>query len=287
MTFRDLEKSAAHDQKARPHGQPSVLVTEVPASPLERSDPPPPDGGTTAWLQVVSATLINAVAWGYPSAYGVFQLYYTDTLQLPSAQISWIGSVQTFLTYMMCTVAGRLADAGYIRGTTIAGIFLAMFGSFMTSFCTEYWQIFLAQGLCTGVGLGLTYMPSLAVLSSYFGKKRSLAMAISAVGTSVGGAVFPAVVQYLVPQVGFPWAVRCCTLVALVIDVVALLLLKPRLAPRKTGPLVEWGAFKEPPYVLYATGSFLIFWALYFGFFYVSGDPPSPPVSPPPLTSSR
>ena len=47
------------------------------------------------------------------------------------------------------------------------------------------------------------------------------------------------------------------------------ILLRPRLPPRKVGPVVEWAAFREPTYVLFAIGMFLIFWALYFGFFYV------------------
>ncbi|KAF6833204.1 MFS monocarboxylate transporter [Colletotrichum plurivorum] len=47
-------------------------------------------------------------------------------------------------------------------------------------------------------------------------------------------------------------------------------LLKPRLVPRKTGPLVEWAAFREPTYVLFCCGCFFYFWALYFGFFYIN-----------------
>lgn len=47
------------------------------------------------------------------------------------------------------------------------------------------------------------------------------------------------------------------------------LLLRTRLPPRKSGPLVEWGAFKEPSYVLFTFGVFLLYWTLYFAFFYV------------------
>jgi MFS transporter, MCT family, solute carrier family 16 (monocarboxylic acid transporters), member 3 len=51
------------------------------------------------------------------------------------------------------------------------------------------------------------------------------------------------------------------------------LLLRTRLPSRKSGPLVEWGAFKEPPYVLFTFGVFLLYWTLYFAFFYVSSPP--------------
>jgi MFS transporter, MCT family, solute carrier family 16 (monocarboxylic acid transporters), member 3 len=229
-----------------------------------------PEGGLTAWLQVLAAHLVNAMAWGYAATFGVYQLHYTQTLGLPSAQISWIGSIQVFLTFLMCTPSGRLADAGYSRITLFGGSMMAVFGTFMTSLATEYWQILLAQGICTGLGLGIMFMPGIAVISSYFKRRRSLALAVAATGTGTGSVAFPATVQYLIPQIGFPWAVRCSAFVALFVVFIANALMRPRLPPRKSGPLVEWAAFKEPQYVLFAAGSFFVFWALYFGFFYVS-----------------
>jgi hypothetical protein len=56
----------------------------------------PPDGGWRAWSQVLAAHLVNAMSWGYASSFGVYQLYYVDSLGLPAAQVSWIGSCQVF-----------------------------------------------------------------------------------------------------------------------------------------------------------------------------------------------
>jgi MFS transporter, MCT family, solute carrier family 16 (monocarboxylic acid transporters), member 3 len=230
----------------------------------------PPDGGTVAWLQVIASHLMNALAWGYAAAFGVYQLHYTETMNLPRAQISWIGSIQIFLTSAICTVSGRLTDAGYARQSAMVGSAMAVFGTFMTSLAKTYWQILLAQGVCTGLGLGLLFIPAITVASTYFSTKRAFAMSIAAMGTGTGSVVFPATVQYLMPKVGFPWAVRCSALVVLAFAAIGVALLKPRLPPRKSGPWVEWGAFREAPYLLFAAGMFLLFWALYFGFFYVS-----------------
>ncbi|KAK4242543.1 major facilitator superfamily domain-containing protein [Achaetomium macrosporum] len=240
------------------------------AAPEGQQESQPTDGGLVAWSQVLAGVLINMLAWGYPSAFGVYQLYYRDTLKLPEAQISWIGSLQVFLAFAMCTLSGRLADAGYVKSTIIAGCFLVVFGTFMTSLCKEYWQIFLAQGLCTGLGLGIIFMPPLSVINSYFVTLRSSAIGISACGTGLGSVVFPATIQYLIPRVGFPWAVRCVGFITLFISLLAVVILRPQLRPRKSGPLIEWDAFKEGPYLLYNLGAFLFFWALYFGYFYIN-----------------
>ncbi|KAL2140913.1 hypothetical protein VTI28DRAFT_3062 [Corynascus sepedonium] len=265
----DLEKSAPMSQPPSRRDNASISAGED-AAPRAEQEFQPPDGGLVAWSQVLAGVFINMMAWGYPSTFGVYQLYYRDTLKLPEAQISWIGSLQVFLAFAMCTVSGRLADAGYVKSTIIVGSFMVVLGTMMTSLCTQYWQIFLAQGLLTGLGLGIVFMPPLSVINSYFVTKRSSALAISATGTGLGSVIFPATIQYLIPQVGFPWAVRCAGFVTLCVATLSVLMLRPKLRPRKSGPVVEWDAFKEGPYLLYILGAFLFFWALYFGFFYIN-----------------
>jgi MFS transporter, MCT family, solute carrier family 16 (monocarboxylic acid transporters), member 3 len=229
----------------------------------------PPDGGLTAWLQVVAALLTSMISWGTPTSFGVFQLYYVQRLQLPQWQVSWIGSVQFLLTYATCVISGRLADAGYVRETFSAGAFLVIFGTFATSLGHAYWHFFLAQGVTVGLGLGIMFMPPLQVLSSYFQRRRTLAVTGAASGTGIGSVVLPAIVQYSIPRVGFGWAVRIVGFVMLFCSIATFFLLKPRLKPRRSGPLVEWNAFKEYAYLFYSIGVFLLGLALFFASFYV------------------
>ena len=230
---------------------------------------PPPDGGLTAWTQACMTHLVVFNTWGYINSFGVFQTYYVTTLNHPPSAISWVGSVQIFLLFFIGTFSGRATDYGLFRPTFFTGSFLQVLGVFMTSLSTQYWQLFLAQGICTGVGNGLVFCPCLAVLSTYFSKRRSLAIGIGASGTATGGLVFPVIVQQLLPKIGFAWTVRIQAFVMLTVSLITLAFFKPRLPPRKSGPIVEWSAFKELSYDLFTIGMFLIFWALYFAFYYV------------------
>ncbi|KAI0528424.1 MFS general substrate transporter [Xylaria digitata] len=216
---------------------------DTPSEP-EGADDAPPDGGLVAWLQVVATLLTSTISWGTPTAFGVFQLYYVQTLKLPQWQVSWIGSVQFLLTYGMRVFSGRLSDAGYVRSTF--------------------------AGLTVGLGLGIMFMPPLQVLSSYFEKKRTFAMTGAATSTGIGSLILPAIIQYSIPKLGFAWAVRIFGFVALFCTVIAFLCVKPRLKPRRSGPLVEWPAFKERPYLLYSIDVFLLYLALFFGSFYIN-----------------
>ena len=46
-------------------------------------------------------------------------------------------------------------------------------------------------------------------------------------------------------------------------------LARPRLGGRIKGPIVEWSAFQELPYSLFAIGIFLALWGIYFAYYYV------------------
>ncbi|KAL6721383.1 hypothetical protein ACLMJK_000486 [Lecanora helva] len=230
---------------------------------------PPPDGGIEGWTQALMTHLVVFNTWGYIASFGVFQTYYVGALHRPPSAISWLGSVQIFLLFFVGTFSGRATDYGLFRPTLFVGSLLQLLGVFMTSLSTKYWHVFLAQGICTGLGNGFLFCPSLSLLSTYFSKKRSFALGLGACGSATGGLVFPVIFQQLLPKIGFPWTVRVMGFVILALQAVTLAFSKPRLPPRKSGALVEWKAFSELPYTLFAVGMFLNFWGLYFAFYYV------------------
>lgn len=209
---------------------------------------PPPDGGLKAWTQALMGHLVVFNTWGYINSFGVFQTYYVDALNETPSAISWVGSVQIFLLFAIGSFSGRATDAGYFRASFVTGSILQLAGIFMTSLSTQYWQLFLSQGICTGIGNGLLFTPALACISTYFSKKRALALAIAASGNATGGMVFPAIVETLLPKIGFPWTMRALGFLMLGVASVTLVLMKTRLPPRKAGPLLELVGEDELPF---------------------------------------
>ena len=161
-----------------------------------------PDGGLIAWVQVVLTHIVFFNTWGVANGYGIFQQYYTQTLGQSESAVSWIGSVQVFLLFLVGVVAGRLTDGGHFRAIFSFGVLLQVLGLFMTSLATKYWQIFLAQAVCLGIGNGFTFCPALAVLSQYFKKKRAFTVGLAAAGAAVGGLVYPVLINWLIFKVG-------------------------------------------------------------------------------------
>lgn len=230
---------------------------------------PPPNGGLKAWSQVLAGHLALCNTWGLMLSFGIFQPLYVEWLHQTESNISWIGSINVFLLFFAGTISGRLADAGYIHVVVSTGLALQLIGVFTMSAADKYWQFMLAQGLCLGLGCGCLFTPVLSTAASYFTTKRMFALAIVTTGTSTGGMIFPAIAERLLNTTGFSWMIRVMGFVMLFNAIIILLLLRPRVPPRKGGPFVEWKAFLDPVYTLYVAGAFFCIWGNFVVYFYV------------------
>lgn len=81
--------------------------------------------------------------------------------------------------------AGPPYDKGYVQTMMAVGSFMLVFGMFMTSLCTKYYQVVLAQGIVIGIGLGFLFLPALGIIATYFSSKRGLTMGIASSGSSI------------------------------------------------------------------------------------------------------
>ncbi|BCS16935.1 monocarboxylate permease [Aspergillus luchuensis] len=249
----------------------SFVSCRKPSNGSEHVPPPPPDGGLQAWTQVVCMHFVFFNSWGITTSFSVFEQLYTQTLPQSASSIAWIGSVQVSLLFFMSALTGRATDAGYFRIMYPLGVLLQLVGLFTLSVCKTYWQIFLAQAVCMGLGNGLTFNPGLSVMSAYFMKNRAFAVGLAASGAATGGLIYPVLINQLLynHQIGFGWTIRAAGLLMLITQIFGLVFFKPRLPPRTTGPLIEIGAFAEPPFIFFTLAYFFNFWGLYFAWFYL------------------
>ncbi|KAI5460839.1 major facilitator superfamily domain-containing protein [Mariannaea sp. PMI_226] len=246
-----------------------ATMTRISTTNSRSNLPPPPDGGLTAWTQVAMGWIVLFTTWGYVNSFGAFQTYYTETLPQPASTISWIGSIQTWLTFAIGAFSGRLLDGGFFRHTLFIGAVLQLLGIFLMSISKSYWHLMLTQGVLTGLGGGIFFTPSIGLVATYFNRRRGLALGLATTGNSVGGIVYPLMVRQLLPRVGFAWTARTLGFLNLGCLALAFAFMRPRLPPRKAGALIDWAAFKEPVYVCYVWGLFCFVWAVYYSFYYL------------------
>ncbi|KAJ5610832.1 MFS general substrate transporter [Penicillium lagena] len=260
-----------------------------------------PNGGTWAWIQIVGTFFIFLNTWsallaqlihvfrGILNTFGAYQTYYEtgDLFVASSSTISWIGSVQSSLLLILGLITGPLYDAGYFHILLSTGSFLVIFGHMMTSLCHEYYQVILAQGFCVGIGVGLIFIPGVAVLSTYFDTRLALANGIAATGGGLGmwipmfkvsfitldlclgGVLYPIIFHRLIDRIGFGWTVRAISLIIFITLLIPLLVFRIRVQPSSKRKMLDLSAFKEPAYTFFVLGGMLTFISLNIPFFYI------------------
>lgn len=97
--------------------------------------------------------------------------------------------------------------------------------------------------------------------STWFYAKRGAALGMVAMGSSLGGVIFPIMVVHLIPEVGFGWTMRICAFLILALLIFANLTVRSRIPPSKR-PL-EVMAFirplKEPAFLMLTLAIFFFY----------------------------
>ncbi|KAJ6460229.1 major facilitator superfamily domain-containing protein [Mycena sanguinolenta] len=260
----------------------SPAVTDTPGQPFEV-----PEGGFVAWSTVAGAWLVLFATFGYVrlrfTVHGVAGWTYLDyyvrvflTDHTPSS-IAWIGSFQIMLPFLLGPVAGRIFDDGGFHVLEILGGLIFTISVFMLSLCQhgQYYQIFLAQGLGMGIGLGLTYLPSVSIIMHHFKRHSWLVSGIVMSGASAGSTVFPLGARtHLLPRVGFAQTIRLTGAIIPPVLVLGNLMMRTRLPPRSkrggnNSPPNIRCFLVEPAYMIAVFGMFLGLLGLYFPLVYL------------------
>lgn len=232
-----------------------------------------PDGGMRAWLAVFAAALVTFSTFGFSTSWGVFQAYYEENLLLhtPPSTIAWIGSTQYALAYLPSLATGRLFDLGYFKIPFFAASCVLVACTFLIAECTQFWQLFLTQGVGLGMSCGFLFSPAIVSVSQWFSKRRGLALSTTALGAALGSIVFPVAAQKLIPLIGFRWTVRVFGLILMATMGTANIFLKRRLPPVNVrGGLFNLKAFHNKAYFTYCVSGIIILLGLYTELTYIS-----------------
>lgn len=132
-------------------------------------------------------------------------------------------------------MSGRLLDRGAFYHVMKTGCFLQCFSLFMLSLAKPngYYQIFLSQGIGSGVAAGLMHIPSVAVVSHHFKRRRAFAMGLVVAGSSMGSILNPIMLNNLINvRLGFANGVRVSAGMFGGLLLIANLLMRTRLSPQ-------------------------------------------------------
>ncbi|KAL0942002.1 MFS monocarboxylate [Colletotrichum truncatum] len=260
----DEERSRSRERERNNYGgQDAASVTELTF----------PEGGLKAWLVVFGSFCAMLSVFGLINSAAVFESYFSEN-QLADhspSQIGWIFSLYLFIVFFVGIQVGPLFDNYGPRGLVVAGGLCISASLLLLSLCKEYYQILLAYSILGGLGGALLNSPSYGAIAHFFDNRRGFATGIAATAGSIGGIVYPILLQNLFPKLGFAPTARILGFILLGLTIPATLFIRSRL-PKKEGPASIWPdftVFRNLKFTLSAIGIFFMEWGLFVPITYI------------------
>ncbi|KAK8229183.1 MFS monocarboxylate transporter-like protein [Phyllosticta capitalensis] len=259
--------------RARPSGEDGI-DEETQTQPEAPSDQVTyPEGGLRSWLVVVGSFSGMMAGFGLMNSVGIFQAYLAnhELSEYDESTIGWIFSLYTFLAFFCGLLIGPFFDVHGPQLLILGGNILLVASMFLLSVCSAFWHFLIVFGVLAGVGTSLIFTPSIGAIAHFFSARRGIATGTAAAGGSIGGIVFPLMLQSLFPKVGFAWACRYLGFLFLFLCIIDQLLIRSRLPPKPGSSIwPDFTILRDKKFALVTLGTFCMEWGLFIPITYIA-----------------
>ncbi|KAL4784147.1 major facilitator superfamily domain-containing protein [Aspergillus varians] len=232
-----------------------------------------PEGGFQAWLVVLGAWCAMVPSMGLLNSLGTLHAW-TSSHQLrdySESSIGWIYGAYAFFLYVAGAQVGPIFDCYGPLYVIVPGSIGMVASLLLFSFSTEYYQIFLSFSVLGGLSACTLFNPAISVIGHWFNCRRGVATGLACTAGGLGGVIFPLVVMFAAPRIGFGWAIRIIALLSALLLGIACLLMRPRLLqPKGKSAAINFKALADVRYASTTVAVFLVEFAVFIPITYVS-----------------
>lgn len=186
------------------------------------------------WNVVALTLVFQAISIGILIySFALFVVPWLEEFSSPRRDIMLCIVALQLGTGVLSPFAGRALDRYSPRIVIVLGAILLASGLILMSQVSALWQIILLFATLLPAGMSLTGpLAAQSLVTRWFTERRGLAIGLSAMGTSIGGVIFPLMNHFLISTLGWRQA-----LIILGIITVTLIC-----------PLTWWILKREPPH---------------------------------------
>ncbi|EFN78831.1 Monocarboxylate transporter 12 [Harpegnathos saltator] len=166
----------------------------------------PPDGGW-GWVVLFAALVVNFLIPGTVKSFGVLFVEFLHVFKASSTAASWMPALCYFLYSSLGPLSSILSTKYSYRTVTLIGGTFAASGMMLSYFANSVTYLYVSYGLMVGIGAGLSFPPTVYIVTSYFEKLRGVANGLCISGSAIGTIVLPPLLQYLLDCFGYRGAV--------------------------------------------------------------------------------
>ncbi|XP_012309257.1 monocarboxylate transporter 7 isoform X2 [Aotus nancymaae] len=208
-----------------------------------------PDGGW-GWVVAVSFFFVEVFTYGIIKTFGVFFNDLMDSFNESNSRISWIISICVFVLTFSAPLATVLSNCFGHRLVVMLGGLLVSTGMVAASFSQEVSHMYVAIGIISGLGYCFSFLPTVTILSQYFGKRRSIVTAVASTGECFAVFAFAPAIMALKENIGWRYSLLFVGLLQLNIVVFGALLRPIIIRAPESPKVVVQENRKEAQYML-------------------------------------
>ena len=168
---------------------------------MENSRPP---GIFHGWYIVSTGAFVTMLAMGAIGGFGVFVLPMSDEFGWSRSTISIAVAVSSLIGGLSQPVIGRIFDRLGGRKLIFVGVAVMGVGTAVLMFTNHIVFLIIVFGIIVSIARSAGAMNTMGVLvSRWFQRRRSLAIALISVGGSLGGLLIVPLIAFVIPIIGW------------------------------------------------------------------------------------
>ncbi len=193
-------------------------------------------------MVVVAAFTLMLVGFGAAYSFAAFFTAFEAEFGASRGDIALVFSVAAFIWFTCGAPGGVLADRFGPRNVTLIGVACLAGSLAIASMAGSITALYVTYSVGIGLGVGLTYVPSVGAVQPWFAERRALASGLAVSGIGAGNIVGPLLAEWWIAALGWRGAYLALAGFVLAAGGAAALAIRGKSLPRNT--LVEGTALR-------------------------------------------
>jgi MFS family permease len=178
------------------------------------------------WVVVAAAFTLMFVGFGAAYSFAAFFKAFQAEFGASRAHVALVFSVAAFIWFASGAPGGIAADRFGARLVASAGVACLVAALGLAALAGSVWMLYVTYSIGIGVGVGLTYVPSVGAVQPWFDRNRALASGVAVSGIGAGNLAVPLLAAWWIERFGWRGAFVALMVFVLVLGGAAAALLR-------------------------------------------------------------
>jgi MFS family permease len=160
-------------------------------------------GSRYGWVVVAAAFALMLVGFTAAYSFAAFFPAFEAEFGASRGSIALVFSVAAFIWFLSGAPAGVLADRFGVRRVALVGVACLAAALWVASSARSLGVLYATYSIGIGLGVGLTYVPSIGAVQPWFAANRALASGLAVAGIGAGNIAGPLLAEWWIGLFGW------------------------------------------------------------------------------------